>query len=165
MEGLLSVSVGTVFWASVSFIIVLLLLKKMAWGPIVASLKEREEGIANALNEAERARAEMVKLQAGNEDLLRQARDERDQILKGAKLVAEKIRSEASAKTQAETDRMITAARAEIENQKKAAIAELKNSVATLSIDIAEKLVREKLTDAEKQKALNQSMAADISAN
>jgi len=165
MEGLLSVSVGTVFWASVSFIIVLLLLKKMAWGPIVASLKEREEGIANALNEAERARAEMVKLQAGNEDLLRQARDERDQILKDAKLVAEKIRSEASAKTQAETDRMITAARAEIENQKKAAIAELKNSVATLSIDIADKLVREKLTDAEKQKALNQSMAADISAN
>jgi len=165
MEGLLSVSVGTVFWASVSFIIVLLLLKKMAWGPIVASLKEREEGIANALNEAERARAEMVMLQAGNEDLLRQARDERDQILKDAKLVAEKIRSEASAKTQAETDRMITAARAEIENQKKAAIAELKNSVATLSIDIAEKLVREKLTDAEKQKALNQSMAADISAN
>jgi len=165
MEGLLSVSVGTVFWASVSFIIVLLLLKKMAWGPIVASLKEREEGIANALNEAERARAEMVKLQAGNEDLLRQARDERDQILKDAKLVAEKIRSEASAKTQAETDRMITAARAEIENQKKAAIAELKNSVATLSIDIAEKLVREKLTDSEKQKALNQSMAADISAN
>jgi len=165
MEGLLSVSVGTVFWASVSFIIVLLLLKKMAWGPIVASLKEREEGIANALNEAERARAEMVKLQAGNEDLLRQARDERDQILKDAKLVAEKIRSEASAKTQADTDRMITAARAEIENQKKAAIAELKNSVATLSIDIAEKLVREKLTDSEKQKALNQSMAADISAN
>jgi F-type H+-transporting ATPase subunit b len=165
MEGLLSVSVGTVFWASVSFIIVLVLLKKLAWGPIVASLKEREEGIANALNEAERARAEMVKLQAGNEDLLRQARDERDQILKDAKLVAEKIRSEASAKTQAETDRMITAARAEIENQKKAAIAELKNSVATLSIDIAEKLVREKLTDAEKQKALNQSMAADISAN
>ncbi|MEZ4798488.1 MAG: F0F1 ATP synthase subunit B [Flavobacteriales bacterium] len=165
MEGLLSVSVGTVFWASVSFIIVLLLLKKMAWGPIVASLKEREEGIANALNEAERARAEMVKLQAGNEDLLRQARDERDQILKDAKAVAEKMRAEASAKASAEADRLIASARAEIDNQKKAAIAELKNSVATLSIDIAEKLVREKLTDADKQKALNQSMAADISAN
>lgn len=165
MEGLLSVSVGTVFWASVSFIIVLVLLKKMAWGPIIASLKEREEGIANALNEAERARAEMVKLQAGNEDLLRQARDERDMILKDAKIVAEKMRAEASAKTAAEADRMIAAARAEIDNQKKAAIAELKNSVATLSIDIAEKLVREKLTDADKQKALNQSMAADISAN
>lgn len=165
MEGLLSVSVGTVFWASVSFIIVLVLLKKMAWGPIIASLKEREEGIANALNEAERARAEMVKLQAGNEDLLRQARDERDQILKDAKAVAEKMRAEASARTAAEADRMIASARAEIDNQKKAAIAELKNSVATLSIDIAEKLVREKLTDADKQKALNQSMAADISVN
>ena len=165
MEGLLSVSVGTVFWASVSFLIVLFLLKKLAWGPIVQSLKEREEGIANALNEAERARQEMAKLQAGNEELLRQARDERDAILKDAKAVADKMRAEAIAKTQADADRMITAARAEIENSKKAAIAELKNSVATLSIEIAEKLVREKLTDADKQKALNQSMAADISAN
>lgn len=165
MEGLLSVSVGTVFWASVSFLIVLFLLKKLAWGPIVQSLKEREEGIANALNEADRARQEMAKLQAGNEELLRQARDERDNILKDAKAVADKMRSEAIAKAQADADRMITAARAEIENTKKAAIAELKNSVATLSIEIAEKLVREKLTDADKQKALNQSMAADISAN
>jgi len=165
MEGLLSVSVGTVFWASVSFLIVLFLLKKLAWGPIVQSLKEREEGIANALNEAERARQEMAKLQAGNEELLRQARDERDNILKDAKAIADKMRSEAVAKAQADADRMITAARAEIENTKKAAIAELKNSVATLSIEIAEKLVREKLTDADKQKALNQSMAADISAN
>lgn len=165
MEGLLSVSVGTVFWASVSFLIVLFLLKKLAWGPIIQSLKEREEGIANALNEAERARQEMAKLQAGNEELLRQARDERDNILKDAKAVADRMRAEAVAKTQADADRMIAAARAEIDNQKKAAIAELKNAVATLSIDIAEKLVREKLTDADKQKALNQSMAADISAN
>ncbi|MFZ4783909.1 MAG: F0F1 ATP synthase subunit B [Flavobacteriales bacterium] len=165
MEGLLSVSVGTVFWASISFIIVLLLLKKLAWGPIVASLKEREEGIANALNEAERARAEMAKLQAGNEQLLREAREERDQILKEAKLMGDKMRAEATAKTHAETDRMIAAAKAEIDNQKKAAIAELKNSVATLSIDIAEKLVKEKLTDADKQKALNHSLAAEISAN
>lgn len=165
MEGLLSVSVGTVFWASISFIIVLLLLRKLAWGPIVASLKEREEGIANALNEAERARAEMAKLQAGNEQLLREAREERDQILKEAKLMGDKMRSEATAKAQAEADRMIASAKAEIDNQKKAAIAELKNSVATLSIDIAEKLVKEKLTDADKQKALNHSLAAEISAN
>jgi F-type H+-transporting ATPase subunit b len=107
----------------------------------------------------------MAKLQAGNEDLLRQARDERDNILKDAKAVADKMRAEALAKTQADADRMLAAARAEIENQKNAAITELKNSVATLSVDIAEKLVREKLTDADKQKALNQSMAADFSAN
>lgn len=137
----------------------------MAWNPILKSLKDREEGISNALNEAERARQEMAKLQAGNEDLLRQARDERDNILKDAKAIADKMRAEALVKTQADADRMIAAARAEIDNQKKAAITELKNSVATLSVDIAEKLVREKLTDAEKQKALNQSMAADFSAN
>jgi F-type H+-transporting ATPase subunit b len=165
MEGLLSVSVGTVFWASISFLIVFFLLYKMAWNPILKSLKDREEGISNALNEAERARQEMAKLQAGNEDLLRQARDERDNILKDAKAIADKMRAEALAKTQADADRMLAAARAEIENQKKAAITELKNSVATLSVDIAEKLVREKLTDADKQKALNQSMAADFSAN
>ncbi len=165
MEGLLSVSVGTVFWASVSFLIVLFLLSKFAWKPIVQSLKEREEGIANALNEADRARLEMQKLQAGNEQLLKEAREERDQILKDAKAVAEKLRAEAVAKTQADADRMIAAAKAEIETQKKAAITELKNSVATLSIDIAEKLVREKLSDSDKQKALNQAMAADISAN
>jgi F-type H+-transporting ATPase subunit b len=165
MEGLLSVSVGTVFWASVSFLIVLILLKKMAWGPIMTSLKEREEGIANALNEAERARSEMAKLQAGNEALLREAREERDQILKEAKVMGEKVRAEAHARAQAEADRMITSAKAEIDNQKKAAIAELKNSVATLSIDIAEKLVKEKLTEADKQKALNHSLAAEISAN
>ncbi|MFN6379372.1 MAG: F0F1 ATP synthase subunit B [Flavobacteriales bacterium] len=165
MEGLLSVSVGTVFWASISFLIVFFLLYKMAWTPILQSLKDREEGISNALNEAERARNEMAKLQAGNEDLLRQARDERDNILKDAKAIADKMRAEALAKTQADADRMLAAARAEIENQKKAAITELKNSVATLSVDIAEKLVREKLTDADKQKALNQSMAADFSAN
>ena len=165
MEGLLSVSVGTVFWSSISFIIVFFLLYKMAWNPILKSLKDREEGISNALNEAERARQEMAKLQAGNEDLLRQARDERDNILKDAKAIADKMRAEALVKTQADADRMIAAARAEIDNQKKAAITELKNSVATLSVDIAEKLVREKLTDAEKQKALNQSMAADFSAN
>ncbi len=165
MEGLLSVSVGTVFWASISFLIVFFLLYKMAWNPILKSLKDREEGISNALNEAERARQEMAKLQAGNEDLLRQARDERDNILKDAKTIADKMRAEALAKTQADADRMLAAARAEIDNQKKAAITELKNSVATLSVDVAEKLVREKLTDADKQKALNQSMAADFSAN
>ena len=75
MEGLLSVSIGTVAWATISFLIVLFLLKKLAWGPIVQSLKEREEGIANAIREADRAREEMARLQAGNEELLRQARE------------------------------------------------------------------------------------------
>jgi F-type H+-transporting ATPase subunit b len=163
--GLLSVSVGTVFWASIAFLLVLFILKKMAWGPIIASLKEREEGIANALNEAQRAREEMAKLQSSNEQLLRDAREERDALLKDARAVKDNIIGEARAKATEEATRLITAAKAEIENQKKAAITELKNQVATLSVDIAEKLVREKLTDADKQKALNESHIAQISAN
>jgi len=165
MEGLLSVSIGTVAWATISFLIVLFLLKKLAWGPIVQSLKEREEGIANAIREADRAREEMARLQAGNEELLRQAREERDVILREAKAVGEKMRTEAQQRAQNEADRMISSARQEIDNQKKAAIADLKNQVAQLSIEIAEKLVREKLSDGDRQKALNQALTGEFSKN
>ena len=165
MDGLLSVSYGTVFWATVAFLVVAFLLKKMAWGPILKSLEERSEGIENALNEAERARQEMSKLQAGNEQLLREARDERDRILAEAKSLKDSIVGEARAKATEESNRIIEAARMEIDNQKKAAITELKNQVATLSVNIAEKLTREKLTDSEKQKALNESLIAEIRSN
>jgi F-type H+-transporting ATPase subunit b len=165
MDGLLSVSYGTVFWATVAFLVVAFLLKKMAWGPILKSLEERSQGIENALNEAERARQEMSKLQAGNEQLLREARDERDRILAEAKSLKDSIVGEARAKATEESTRIIEAARMEINNQKKAAITELKNQVATLSVDIAEKLTREKLTDSEKQKALNESLIAEIRSN
>lgn len=165
MDGLLSVSYGTVFWATVAFLVVAFLLKKMAWGPILKSLEERSQGIENALNEAERARQEMSKLQAGNEQLLREARDERDRILVEAKALKDSIVSEARNKATEESTRIIAAARQEIDNQKKAAITELKNQVATLSVDIAEKLTREKLSDSEKQKALNESLIAEIRSN
>lgn len=165
MEGLLSVSVGTVFWSTVSFLIVLFLLKKMAWGPIIASLKEREEGIANALNEAQRAREEMAKLHAGNEQLLKEARAERDRILKEAKEIAEKSKAEIVAKAQSEAERRTAAAILEIDNQKKAAIADLKNQAANLSIEIAEMLVKDKLTDADKQRALNEALIKEIRVN
>ncbi|MCC6599685.1 MAG: F0F1 ATP synthase subunit B [Crocinitomicaceae bacterium] len=165
MEGLLSVSIGTVVWASIAFLLVIGILAKAAWKPIIKSLNEREEGIAQALGEARKAREEMTLLQAGNEQLLREARDERDQILKDARAMAEKLRADLNAKAQAEYDRKITSALVEIDNQKKAAIAELKNNVATLSIEIAEKLVKEKLSDPEKQKVLNESLLAEISPN
>jgi F-type H+-transporting ATPase subunit b len=165
MDGLLSVSYGTVFWATVAFLVVAFLLKKMAWGPILKSLDERSQGIENALNEAERARQEMSKLQAGNEQLLREARDERDRILVEAKALKDSIVSEARTKATEESTRIIASARQEIDNQKKAAITELKNQVATLSVDIAEKLTREKLSDSEKQKAINESLIAEIRSN
>ena len=131
MDGLLSVSYGTVFWATVAFLVVAFLLKKMAWGPILKSLDERSQGIENALNEAERARQEMSKLQAGNEQLLREARDERDRILAEAKALKDSIVNEARTKASEESTRIITAASLEIDNQKKAAITELKNHCST----------------------------------
>lgn len=165
MDGLLSVSYGTVFWATVAFLVVAFLLKKMAWGPILKSLEERSQGIENALNEAERARQEMSKLQAGNEQLLREARDERDRILTEAKALKDSIVSDARNKASEETTRIIASAMQEIDIQKKSAITEMKNQVATLSVDIAERLTREKLSDSEKQKALNESLIAEIRSN
>ncbi|MEN9948037.1 MAG: hypothetical protein RL106_860 [Bacteroidota bacterium] len=165
MEGLLSVSVGTVFWASIAFISVLLILKKMAWGPILQTLEEREQGIANALKQAELAKEEMASLKSGNEQLLKEAREERELILKEAKELGDKMRSEAKERAAIEGAQMLANAQREIETQKKAAIEELKNQVASLSIEIAEKLVKDNLSDAEKQNALNSRLIQDLKAN
>jgi len=165
MEGLLSVSVGTVFWASIAFILVLVILKKMAWGPILQTLEEREQGIANALKQAELAKAEMASLKTGNEQLLKEAREERDRILKEAKEIGDKMRSEAKERAALDGAALLANAQREIETQKKAAIQELKNQVANLSIQIAEQLVKDKLSDAEKQNALNSQLIDELKAN
>jgi F-type H+-transporting ATPase subunit b len=162
---LLSVSVGTVFWASVSFLIVLYLLTRFAWKPILKSLKDRELSIENSLNEAENARQQMASLKAGNEQLLKEAREERDRIIREAKEIGEKTKADIVAKAQAEADRKIQSAIQEIDNQKKAAITEMKNLVASISVEIAEKLVREKLTDSEKQRVLNDQLINQIGKN
>jgi F-type H+-transporting ATPase subunit b len=165
MEGLLSVSVGTVFWASIAFIAVLVILKKMAWGPILQTLEEREQGIANALKQAELAKEEMASLKSGNEQLLKEAREERDRILKEAKEIGDRMRAEAKDRAAQEGAVMLANAQREIETQKKAAIQELKNQVASLSIQIAEQLVKDKLSDAEKQNALNSKLIEELKAN
>jgi F-type H+-transporting ATPase subunit b len=165
MEGLLSVSVGTVFWASIAFIAVLVILKKMAWGPILRTLEEREQGIANALKQAELAKEEMASLKSGNEQLLKEAREERDRILKEAKEIGDRMRAEAKDRAAQEGAVMLANAQREIETQKKAAIQELKNQVASLSIQIAEQLVKDKLSDAEKQNALNSKLIEELKAN
>ncbi len=165
MEGLLSVSVGTVFWASIAFIAVLVILKKMAWGPILQTLEEREQGIANALKQAELAKEEMASLKSGNEQLLKDAREERDRILKEAKEIGDRMRAEAKDRAAQEGAVMLANAQREIETQKMAAIQELKNQVASLSIQIAEQLVKDKLSDAEKQNALNSKLIEELKAN
>jgi F-type H+-transporting ATPase subunit b len=162
---MLSVSIGTVAWASIAFLLVLVLLKKFAWGPVLSSLKEREESIANALQAADQAREEMAKLQSQNEDLLRQARIERDILLKEAREAKDSIIAESKVKAQEEADKIMVSTRENIHLEKMAAISELKNQVAVLSIEIAEKIIKEHLSDSEKQKTLVQNLMNDVNLN
>jgi F-type H+-transporting ATPase subunit b len=156
---------GLVFWMTVSFLIVVFLMRKFAWGPILTMLKERETSIEEALNAAKKAKEEVASMKAENERILAEARNERDKILKEARDTKDAIVNEARTKAQVEGDRMINIARETINNEKMAAITELKNQVATLSIEIAEKVIRQQLSSDEKQKALVQDLLKDVKMN
>jgi len=156
---------GLVFWMIVSFSIILFLLKKFAWGPILNSLTERENTISDALNTAQKAKEEMLALKAGNEKLLQEARNERDTLLKEAREAKEMIISEAKAKATDAADKILVSARENISNEKMAAITELKNYVATLSIEIAEKVLKQELADPNKQRELVQTLLKDTKLN
>lgn len=162
---LLDVSVGTVFWATIAFLIVMFVLKKFAWKPILDGLKAREESIENALNEARRAREEMSSLKASNEQLLREARDERDRILGEAREIKESIISEARNKAQQEAMRITRTAMEEIDVQRKAAISEMRQQMANLSLDIAEKVVRTELAKDGKQRELVNNLLNEVKFN
>ncbi len=154
MDALLTPAFGTVVWSTIAFLVVLFLLRKMAWGPILTALKEREESIATALNEADKARSEMSALQADNERLLQEARAERDGMLREAREMADKLVADAKRKAKEEAAREAESAREAIATERKAAVAELKSEVAKLSVSIAEQLIRAELADAGKQEAL-----------
>jgi F-type H+-transporting ATPase subunit b len=163
--GLVTPSLGLVFWTTLAFLIVLFLLKKFAWKPILESLKERENTIADALKAAENAKHEMAQLKASNEELLRKARDERDALMKEARDARDLIVAEAKTKATQEADRILTIARENIKNEKMAAVSELKNQVAVLSIEIAEKILRNELSKDEKQKTLVNNLVEEINLN
>lgn len=155
MEKLISeFSVGLFFWQSLLFIILVLLLKKYAWGPILKAIDDREEGIREALEASENAKKEMAALNADNDRILAAARVERDNILKEAREIKDGIITEAKANATVEADKVIEAAREQIQNEKMSAITELKNQVATLSIEIAERVLKSELKDNTKQKEL-----------
>ena len=156
---------GLVFWMIISFSIIVFLLKKFAWGPILNSLTERENTISDALNTAQKAKEEMLALKAGNEKLLQDARNERDILLKEAREAKEMIISEAKTKATEAADKILVSARENISNEKMAAITELKNYVATLSIEIAEKVLKQELADPNKQKELVQTLLKDTNLN
>jgi F-type H+-transporting ATPase subunit b len=156
---------GLIFWMSISFLIVVFLMRKFAWGPILSSLKERETSISDALNAAKKAKEEVANMTAENERILQEARNERDVILREARETKEQIINESRTKAQVEGDRLINLAREAIANEKMAAITDLKNQVAYLSIEIAEKMIRQKLSSDEQQKAIVQEMLKDVKMN
>lgn len=151
---MLSVSLGTVLWSTIAFVIVALILAKLAWKPILASIREREDSIDDALKSASKAREEMANLKDSNQALLNEARAERDALLKDARDTKDSIISEAKEKASEEYNKIVASAKDAIRQEKSAAISEIKNQVASLSIEIAEKVIREELKSDDKQKQL-----------
>jgi F-type H+-transporting ATPase subunit b len=149
---LVNPGIGLIFWMTLAFGIVLWVLAKYAWKPILKSLKEREHSIDSALHEADKAREEMKALKFSNEELLAEAKEERDALLKQAREVKEKLIAEASMKANEEANRIVESAREAIKNEKMAAMVDLKNQIAKLSIDIAEKVLERELENTEEQK-------------
>lgn len=158
-------SFGLFIWQVLIFVGLIFLLKKFAWKPILDAVNEREDGIKNALQSAENARNEMQNLQADNQRILQEARVERDTMLKEAREMKEKMVADAKNDAQAQGLLMIEQAKAAIEGEKNAALAELKSQVASLSLEIAEKLLKEELSNKESQVKLVEKMLSDAKLN
>jgi F-type H+-transporting ATPase subunit b len=163
--GLITPDFGLLIWTGLVFVLLLFVLTKFIWKPILSSVNAREQKITDALELAERTKAEMTALQAANENLLKEARAERDAIVKDAKEVATGMVEKAKADAKNEANKIVEAARVSINAEKAAAISELKTQVAGISIEIAEKIVRGELSSDDKQKALAEKLAADINMN
>ncbi len=162
---LVTPGIGLIFWMTISFLILLFLLKKFAWVPILSMLKEREDSIENALHEADKAREEMKQLKSSHEQLLREAKDERDAILREARAIKDSIIEEARTKASEEHNRILESAREAIHFEKMAAITDLKNQIAQLSIEVAEKVLKHELSDNKKQKDLADNIINQMNLN
>lgn len=145
---------GTIFWMIIAFSVVLFVLKKFAWKPILNALKARDESIEEALKSAEKARQDMAQLQSDNEKVLAEAKLERDKIIKEARELKDEIINEAKKRAAVESDKVIENAREVIKSEKSAAVKEIKEQVADLSIKIAEKILEHNLADITDQKDL-----------
>jgi F-type H+-transporting ATPase subunit b len=165
MKELIQPALGLIVWTGTAFLILLFLLRKFAWKPILDAVNTREQNINDALASADKARAEIANLTQENEKLLAEARLEKDRILADAKKTKDAIISEAKSTADAEGKRIIESARAVIENEKQAALTEVKNMVATLSIDIAEKVLRKEFEQKSAQEAFVKQHIDDIKLN
>ena len=154
-----------VFWTTLIFIVFFFLMKKFAWKPILGAVKSREESINQALAAAENAKKEIQNLKSDNEKLLAEARAERDMMMKEAREIKEKMISDAKNEAQLQGEKMIQQAKIAIESEKNAAMSEMKNQVSTLSIEIAEKLLKAQLADKNSQTALVERMLDEVKLN
>lgn len=162
---LLTPDIGLLFWTFISFAILFFVLKKFAWKPIVKTVNDRENSIKEALASADAAKREMQNLTADNEKLLKEARVERDALMKEARELKTKMIADAKEEAKIEGAKMIANAQAAIQSEKKAAIAEIKTQVASLSIEIAEKVVNEELSNKDKQLKLVSDLLGDATLN
>jgi len=162
---LVTPAIGLIFWTAVVFILLVILLKKFAWKPILTAVDKRNESIENALKAAEKAKEDIENLTADNERILNEAKLERDALLKEAREIKDKVIAEAKDKAKIEAEIILVSAKEQITNEKMAAITELKNQVAELSIEIAEKIIKSELQDLNKQKELITSSISDKDLN
>lgn len=162
---LITPDLGLVFWTGLTFIILMFILAKFIWKPLMAVVNKREESIQSALDLAKKTNAEMEKLKTQNENLLREARIERDEMIKEAKETTVQMVEGAKTKAKEEADKIVENARISIVAEKNAAMTELRNEVAGIALEIAEKILRKELSTDDKQKQLAQSFADDINLN
>lgn len=156
---------GLLIWTLLAFLVVFWILGKFAWPAIIKGLKEREQGISDSLATAEKVKAEMAQLISENEALLAQAREERAQMLKEARDIKDKIINEAKEQAKTEANKIITGAQAAIEQQKMAAITEVKNQVGNLVIEISEKILRRELSNKTEQETYITQLANEVKLN
>lgn len=156
---------GLIFWMAISFGVILFILKKYAWKPILNMLHEREQSIQTAIDSAQKMREEMAALKSDNEKIIVEAKIQRDLILKEAREIKDKMVADAKNQAAAEADRLTAIARENIQNEKMAAITDLKNQVAHLSIEIAEKILKSELSEKEKQKSIVKNLLEDVKMN
>ena len=162
---LLTPGFGLIIWTLLAFIIVLILLKKYAWKPILNSMNEREQGIADSLATAEKIKLEMTQMKSEHEELLVKAREERGQMLRDAKDTKDKIISEAKEQAKIETNKIIADAQSVINQQKMAALTDLKNQVGNLVVEVSEKILRRELSNKQEQENYIKELAENVKMN
>ena len=162
---LITPAFGLIFWQTIIFLVVLFVLGKFAWKPILGALQSREDSIDEALKSAEKAKEDMTNLKADNEKLLAEAKLERDKMLKAAAKLGEDLKDQAKEDARLIGDKMIDDAKASIESEKNEAIKEIKDQVVELSIQITEKLLKKNLSDDKSQQELVKGYMKDIKLN